>query len=145
MLFESVLVRELKIGETKQTQKKYPIIVSQTGELWRLFNNEHVELNKGYVIGYELSEDKQYKNVKEVRPLQNIWLQQALKELASKSDISKNISVSLGYAKDLTIGQVIKLEEMFDWADKIYKHITDKTNSEFDLINSSGINPKDIK
>jgi hypothetical protein len=139
MLYEYVFVKELKSGEVKTTQRKYPIIVSQSGEIWRLFNNEHVEINHAYTIGYEKSEDGQYKNIKSVIPLQNVWLQQALKEVSSKSDICKNVSVSTGYAKDLCAGGIIDPTTIFEWADKIYDYIAKKTDSEYDKINNSGI------
>ena len=142
--YTQVLVKELKSGTTKN-QKTCPIVLDQRGDQWWLFNNEKVELNHGYAFGYELSENGQFKNLKDIIPLENIFIQAALKELSSKLDITKNISVATGYAKDLTTSQIIKVENLFEWADKIYNYITTKCDVEFERINNSGINPKDIK
>ena len=144
MLHEYVFVKEIKSSETKNG-KKYPIVVAHNGDLWRLFNGEHVEINKAYVISYELSEDKQFKNIRQILPLQNVWLQQAIKEISTKTEIEKTVTVSTSYAKDLVVGGKIQLDELFLWAKQFYQYITSETTKEYDRINNSGINPKDIK
>jgi len=146
MQYEYVFVKELKVGETKQTKKTYPVVVSQSGEIWRLFNNEHVELNRPYTFGYEKSEDGQYKNIKEVIPLQNVWKQEALKELSSKSDITRNVSITITQAIQVyeQKGSGYTMNDLFSIADQIYTYVTEKTDKEYDKINNLP-SPKDIK
>jgi len=145
MLYEAILVKELKTGTIKDSNKTYPVVVDQSGNYWRLFDiQQTVELNKAYTIGFEYSENKQYKNVREIIPLCNVWKQQALKELASKSDICKNVSISVGYAKDLVIGKVIEVQKMYDFADMVYTYISQKVDAEYDKINNLP-KPKEVK
>jgi hypothetical protein len=127
MLFEYVLVKELKSGVTK-SNKNYPIVISGTGDRWNLFNGEHVELNKAYTFGYEKSEDGQYKNLRQVIPLENIFMQKALKEVANRSDLKRDVLMCLSYSKDLLVGGVIQKSELLTMADEIYKYVSEKTD-----------------
>jgi hypothetical protein len=144
---EYVFVKELKTATTKQTNKSYPIIVSHTGELWRLFNNEKVEIGKAYTISYEKSDDGQFKNVRQIIPLANIFKQQALKELSSINDIKRDVFMSLAYAKDIAVSlnqnsPEIPLEKIFNWSNQIYSYVIQKANTEYDSING---NAKEVK
>ena len=144
MQYEYVYVKELKSGQTK-TQKQYPIVISDKNERWNLFNGEHVELGKAYTFGYEFSDDKQFKNVRQIIPLANIFKMEVLKELASKSDITRNITVCLSYAKDLATAKTIDIDKMLEWSDKLYDYVTQKCDTEYDKINDVKPSPKDVK
>lgn len=125
MQFEFVLVKELKFATTKNTNKQYPVIVDQAGNIWRLFNGEQVELNKAYTFGYDLSEDKQFKNVKQIIPLANVFKIQALKEVANKNDIIRNYSIAITQSIQIfAIGQKMPTtDELFRLSTSIYDHI----------------------
>lgn len=141
-----VLVKELKSGTTKgENSKTYPIVCDQNNELWNIWQKTcPLELGKVYLFTFHVN-DKGYKDIEKITPLVNIFKQEALKEMASKSDIKKDYVMCLSYAKDLTVGNVIKIDELFNWTEKMYEYIKDKTNSEFEKINNSGINLKEIK
>jgi hypothetical protein len=105
----------------------------------------HLEVGKAYTFGWIKSDNGQFKNTRKIIPLQRVWLNEALKEVASKVDICKNVSVACGYAKDLTDNKIIEKDEMFEWSDKIYDYIHNKVEREFENIGSGIPNPKDIR
>jgi hypothetical protein len=146
MLYDYVFIKELKSGQTK-TQKQYPIVISEKGERWNLLNNEHVELGKAYTFGWEFSDNKQFKNIKQVIPLQNIFKIEALKELSSKNDITRNVSIAVTQAIQCFAieAKMPNHEDLFALSDKIYEYVSGKVDTEYDKINNSGINPKDVK
>jgi hypothetical protein len=144
MLYDLVLVKALKSGTTKESQRAYPIVVDQSGNYWRLFNGEHVELNKAYTFGYEFSEDKKFKNIKQVLPLTDVYKAAAIKELANLSDIKKDISVCLSYSVDLVVGGKLPTESLFDKTDELHSYLTKKANEEYEKLNPVP-EKKDIK
>lgn len=128
MQFEFVLVKELRSGQIKDTNKTYPIVVDQAGNFWRLFDNQQVELSKAYTFGYEFSDDKRFKNVRKIIPLSNIFQQKALKEVANRNDILRELGICTSYAIELVKTDKIKLDELFTWSDKLYDYITQKAD-----------------
>lgn len=123
-----VVITEMKTGQTKN-KSDYTYILDQDKVRWNLFNNlPKVELNKSYLFRFEI--EGEYTNVKSIEPLTNIFHQKALQEVANKSEIWRNYSVTFSYAKDLCVAGKIELGEMFNLADKIYDKFTEKTNNE---------------
>ena len=123
-----VFVKELRSGVTK-TQKPYPIVIDQDNEQWNIWNDVNLLISGSYLFTFVIN-DKGYKDIKKITPLVNVFKQKALKEVANKNDITKNLTVCLSYSKDLVIGGKIELVdlylkayEMYDWltqsADKI--------------------------
>ena len=125
-----VFVKELQSGLTKN-QKVYPVIVDQDNDKWYIFNQEvnSLHLQGSYLFTFEIN-DKGFKDIKKITPLVNIFQQKALKEVANKNDIIRNLTVCLSYSKDLVIGGKMELAdlylkayEMYDWlnenADKL--------------------------
>jgi len=123
-----VFVKELRSGVTKNG-KPYPIVCDQDNELWYIFNDVNLLISGSYLFTFAIN-DKGYKDIKKITPLVNVFKQKALKEVANKNDITKNLTVCLSYSKDMVIGGKIELVdlylkayEMYDWltqsADKI--------------------------
>ena len=125
-----VFVKELTSGLTK-TNSTYPRVRDQDNELWNIFNQNinDIHLQGSYLFTFEIN-DKGFKDIKKITPLVNIFQQKALKEVANKNDIIRNLTVCLSYSKDLVIGGKMELAdlylkayEMYDWlnenADKL--------------------------
>ncbi len=114
-----VFVKELKSGTTKNG-KPYPIVCDQDNELWNIWNPINLEVNKAYLFTFHVN-DKNFKDIDNVTPLVNIFQQKALKEVANKNDIKRDLSVALSYAKDLLIAhEVPDKTAMFSIAYEIY-------------------------
>jgi hypothetical protein len=143
LLYDPVLITQIKMGTTKNG-KDYPIGYDQSGTPWRFFHGEHIEINKGYCIGYEWDETHKYKNIQKIIPLANVWKVEVLRELASKNDITRNITVCCSYAKDLVASKDIGLDKMFEWSDKIYDYVINKVEKEYDKVGEGIPSPKDI-
>jgi hypothetical protein len=144
MLYDLVLVKTLKSGTTKETKRTYQIAIDHRGNQWHLFNGEHVELNKAYTFGYEFSEDKKFKNIKQVLPLTDVYKAAAIKEIANIMDIKKDISVCLSYSIDLVVGGKVPIESLFDKTDELHSYLTKKANEEYEKLNPVP-EKKDIK
>ena len=125
-----VFVKELTSGLTK-TNSTYPRVRDQDNELWNIFNQNinDIHLQGSYLFTFEIN-DKGFKDIKKITPLVNIFQQKALKEVANKNDIIRNLTVCLSYSKDLVFGGKMELAdlylkayEMYDWlnenADKL--------------------------
>lgn len=114
-----VFVKELKNGLTK-FQKSYPIVVDQENEQWHIFiNTPTLEIKKCYLFSF-INNDKGFKDIQKITPLVNIFQQKALKEVANKNDLIRNISIATSYSISLVVGGKIPLDDLFVWADKIY-------------------------
>jgi hypothetical protein len=125
---EAVLIKELKIEQTKNKQN-YTIVIDGYNNRWNIFNppiSMQLEINKAYVFKYEINGE--FKNVKSVETLANIFQQKALKEVANKNDIIKNYSIAISYATNLASAGTIPLDDLFVWADKIYETTTAKAD-----------------
>jgi hypothetical protein len=131
-----ILVKELKSGKTKgDTPQDYLIPVDQDNDQWHLFRQTcPIELNKVYLMTFHLNE-KGYKEVEKVTPLVNIFKAKALKEVANRNDITKNLAVATSYSIQLLVSDKIKLDELFDYSKKIYDFIQQKTDEELDKLN----------
>lgn len=122
MPIKYVIIREIKSGTTK-SNTTYPWVLDQDGVKWNLFPPlPHVEVNKAYAFHYETSGD--FNNITKIEPVINIFKAQALKELASSTEIKRDLFMSLSYSKDLVVSKSIELDKMFEWSDKIYQYIT---------------------
>jgi hypothetical protein len=115
-----VQVKEIKSGLTKG-QKVYPIAIDQDNEQWHIFNQDANSLraNTSYLFSYEIN-DKGFKDLLKVTPLTNVFHQRALKEIASRNDIVRNLGMMLSYAKDLVIADKIPLDQMYSQAYLMY-------------------------
>ena len=125
---EAVLIKELRIEQDKN-KRAYTVVIDGYNNRWNLFNppiSMKPELNKAYVFRYETSGE--YKNVKTIEPLANVFKQQALKEIANKNDVTKNYSIATSYAVQLVASGKVATDELFTWADKIYEAIAEKAN-----------------
>jgi hypothetical protein len=130
-----VFVTELKCDKTK-TGKDYSYCLDQDKVRWNFFNGEKVELQKGYVFDYEVSGE--YSNVKKITPVINVFKQEAMKDVASKNDIKRDLTTSLSYAKDLVIAKILDIGQMEAESLKLYRFI----NSESDKILAEIQTPK---
>jgi len=125
---EAVLVKELRT-EQDRNKRTYTVVIDGYNNRWNLFNPPITlkpEINKAYVFRYDINGD--FKNVKAVELLANMFKQQALKDISSKNDIIKNYSIAVSYTIQLVASGVVKIEELFTWADKIYETTMDKAN-----------------
>jgi hypothetical protein len=131
-----VFVKELRSGVTRNA-KPYPIVIDQDNEQWNIWNDVNLLINGSYLFSFVIN-DKGYKDIKKITPLVNVFKQKALKEVANKNDITKNLTVCLSYSKDLVIGEklqlgeiYIKAQEMYDWLTKTADNIMPKE----DIVN----------
>jgi len=143
---DGVLICELK-NDKDRNSRPYLVVIDGFGVRWNLFGelaNYKLTLGKGYVFKYE--RNGEFKNVKEIEPLANIFKREALKELSSKSDIIRNVSISVGQAIQCFAieNKIPNHEDLFTLSDKIYNYVTQKTNEEYDKINQLP-KPKDVK
>ncbi len=103
-------------------------VIDQDNVSWNIFSKDtKLEYNKAYLFTYFMNE-KGFDNVSKITPVTNIFHQKALKEVANRNDVVRNYSVAFSYAKDLSVADKIKLEEIFDWSDKIYNYFQEKAD-----------------
>lgn len=122
---KAVFVKEIHQAFDKNNAA-YTWILDQDNSRWNLFRiKATLEVNKGYVFVYET--EGQFQNVKEIMPLVNIFKQQALKEVASRNDIKRDLFMSVSYAKDLCVAGQVQKAELFAMAETIYTWVTEKT------------------
>ena len=123
-----VFVKEIGSGTTRNG-KQYPIIKDQDNDTWHYWGGEicPVELHKSYLFTFKVN-DAGYKDIEKISPLVNIFKQEALKEVASRNDIIRNLTVCLSYAKDMVIGKAIDMDIMYDMAFEMYQRINDKAD-----------------
>jgi hypothetical protein len=129
--------------ELDKNKRPYLSVTDGFGARWNLFGelaNTKLEIGKGYEFQYDLNGE--YKNVKKIEKLDNIFKQVALKELANRSDFTKNMGISTSYAIELCKADKIKLEELFTWSERINKFIQNFADNEMAKINPDN---KEIK
>jgi hypothetical protein len=124
-----ILVKELKSNQTKgDNPKTYPVIYDQDGDQWHIFNPScQMELNKVFLMTYKLNE-KGFKDIEKITPLVNLFKTKALKEVANRNDLKRDLFMSLSYSKDLLIADKIKPDEIFTKADEIFAWINTQTD-----------------
>ena len=124
-----VYVKELKSGLTR-TNKVYPIIIDQDNEQWNIWNQDvnNILINSCYLFSFIIN-DRGFKDIEKITPLVNIFQQKALKEVASRNDIIRNLTVCLSYSKDMVVGGVLELDKIYDMTNQMYQFITDKVDS----------------
>ena len=123
-----VFVKELSSGTTKGG-KSYPVVTDQDNEKWNIWlDGANLELQKSYLFTFVLN-DKGFKDIQKITPVINIFHQKALKEVASRNDIVRNLTVCLSYAKDMFIAGVIGKEMIFDEAMEMYQWINKEADS----------------
>lgn len=128
--FKFVFVKEIHDAKTAKGSAYY-YFLDHENVRWNIFPEkirERLEPKKGYIIEFEKLGE--FNNLITIRPAINKLLEQAGKELANKNDIIRNFTVCMSYSKDLAVAQLIKLDEIENWANKFYKSIMDKANSE---------------
>lgn len=110
--------------------KPYWKITDQENQVWHIFRSEIQTffVGKSYLFTYELNE-KGFPDISKITLLANVFKQAALKEVSNKNDVVRNLAVSMSYAKDLAVGKLITLEEMFKWSDSIYDYFQNKATS----------------
>lgn len=110
-----VFVKELRSPTTK-SGSTYTQILDQDNKTWNLFKDfGFIELQKSYLVNFEMN-DKGFEDVKKITPLVNVFQQKALKEIASRNDIVRNLSTCVSYSKDMVIGGVLEMSALYDKA-----------------------------
>jgi len=144
MPIKYVIIKEIKSGTTKNGST-YPWILDQEGIRWNLFPPlPQVTINKAYAFHFE--QNGEFCNVKKIEPIINIFKAEVLKELASKNELQKQISICLSYATSLSANGIIEPDKILEWSDKFYDYSTQKCDSEYEKINNPAIpSPKDVK
>lgn len=103
-----------------KNNKPYTRILDQDGQSWAFFRQEiQFQIGKSYLFTYSLNE-KGFPTVEKITPLVNIFVQQALKEVANKNDIKRDLFMSCSYAKDMVCAGKLEATEMFATAESIY-------------------------
>jgi hypothetical protein len=126
MPIKYVIIKELKSGNLK-AGGTYPYVLDQENIRWNLFAPlPHVELNKAYAFTYETKGE--FSNVIKIEPVVNIFKTQALKDIANRNDIQRNIMMCLAYSKDLAIAQITKSEELYTKAIEMLDWVNKKTD-----------------
>jgi hypothetical protein len=126
-----IFVKAIEQGIDRK-QKPYLKTTDQDNVIWYLFNQDaRVEVNKAYLFTFATN-DKGFTDIQKITPGVRIFHQKALKEVTNKNDIWRNFSVSFSYAKDLVVGNQIKLDDIFAWSDKIYEYLQTKTDKIFE-------------
>ena len=130
-----IVIKELKTGTTKKEPvKNYPIVIDQDGEQWAIWNQScPLDLNKVYLFRFEVN-DKGYNDIRQIEPLVNIFKAKVAQEMASKSEIKRDLFMSLSYSKDLLSSDKLPIDQLFTYSDTIYNYISSK---------AEGLMPKD--
>ena len=124
-----VFVKELTSGVTK-SNATYPKVRDQDNEVWNLFNGVNINdlhIQGSYLFTFEINE-KGFKDIKKITPLTNLFQQKALKEVSSKNDIIRNLTVCLSYSKDLVIGGKQDLGEIYLMAFQMYNWLNENAD-----------------
>ena len=123
-----VFVKELSSGLTK-TNSTYPVVKDQDNERWNIFNQNinDLHIQGSYLFTFEINE-KGFKDIKKITPLTNLFQQKALKEVSSKNDIIRNLTVCLSYSKDLVIGGKQDLGEIYLMAFQMYNWLNENAD-----------------
>lgn len=120
---DAIVIKEIK-NEVDKNKRPYLSVVDGYNNRWYLFG-ELAKINfdakKAYLFKYEVNGE--YKQVRSVELLSNVFKVQALKELASKSEIKKDLFMSVSYAKDMVVGGVLEPQSMMQKAKEIYDFI----------------------
>ena len=114
-----------------KNQKPYVKITDQEGQVFNIFGAQmNYEVGKCYLFTYTLN-DKGYPNIERAVPLVNIFKQEALKEIANKNDVIKHYSIAITQSIQVMAAgghSSFTSDELFAWADDIYKHVNDKAD-----------------
>jgi len=128
-----VYVAELKTGRSDKSTTPWTQCVDQNGEVWNLFHTKiKVEHQKSYLFTFHINE-KGYKEIENITPVVNLFVQKAIQEVASRNDIKHDLFISVSYAKDMVVGGVLEPQNMLSKSIEIYDFI----NSEADKIMAS--------
>lgn len=103
----------------------YRKVTDQSGENWNIFSRFKdfpLEAGKAYLINY--TQEGKYPEISEIRRLENVFMQAAVKQVSNANDVIKNRSVSMSYAVNLCIGGKIDLPQLEAQADKILEYVT---------------------
>ena len=122
-----VFVKELKSGVTKGG-KPYPIVSDQNNEQWFIWTEANLVISGTYLFTYIIN-DKGFKDIKKITPLTNVFKQEALKEVANKNDIIRNLTVCLSYSKDLVIAERLQTENIYTNALTMYNWLNETANN----------------
>ena len=124
-----VFVKELTSGLTK-SNAIYPKVRDLDNEVWNLFNGVNINdlhIQGSYLFTFVINE-KGFKDIKKITPLTNLFQQKALKEVSSKNDIIRNLTVCLSYSKDLVIGGKQDLGEIYLMAFQMYNWLNENAD-----------------
>jgi len=133
---DGVLVKELKTDLDKN-KRNYQIVIDGFNCRWNLFgelSNYKLQIGKGYLFKYE--RNGEYKNVREIEPLSNIFEVRALEKMANISEYKKDVGVALRFSTDLIIGGKLELNELYTKTDEILDYLNKKAES---------LMPKEVK
>lgn len=109
-----VFVKELKTPNDKNG-KPYTQVIDQNRQTFNFFKGEKFDLGKAYLFTFTLN-DRGYPEVTETKAVVNIMYEKALKEVASRNDIVRNLSTCVSYSKDMVIGGVLEMSALYDKA-----------------------------
>ena len=106
----------------------YIQVLEVDGTTWNVFPNIYnapIEANKAYLFTFDKNE-KGFNDIKLIKPVVNIFKEKAMREIANKGEFFRHYSVCLSYAKDLVLGDKIKIDDLFMYAESIYTELNDK-------------------
>ena len=122
-----VFVKEVR--QQTKNEKSWLQVIDQDAVSWNVFLKDAViEADKAYMFSYEIDKERGWYNLKKVTPVVNIFHQQAIREVTNKNDVVRHYSVAMAYSKDLVVGGKIPLENMFEWADRIFEKFQSKAD-----------------
>lgn len=122
-----VFVKELKSPKDKNG-KDYLQVIDQSNQSFFFFKGEKFDLGKAYLFTFTLN-DRGFPDVSETKPLVNIFQQRALKEVASRNDIFRNLSVCYSYAHDYVNNGTLEMAQVNDKTLEIYQFLNENTDN----------------
>ena len=133
---DGVLVRGLST-DYDRNKRPYQVVTDGYNCRWNLFGelaSYKLQLNKGYLFKYE--RNGEFKNVKVIEPLANIFEVRALEKLANISEYKKDVGVALRFTTDLIIGGKLELNQLYEKTNEILEYLNKKAES---------LMPKEVK
>jgi hypothetical protein len=124
---EYIFVKTIEKPKDKNG-KEYTKIIDHLNKQWFLFRSDFTfEVNKCYDLSYELNE-KDFPLITKITPLKNLFQEKALREVANKNDITKNLAVATSYAVTLIANGMATLEDLEKVSLRIYEFIQSKSD-----------------
>lgn len=128
---DAVLITELRNDKDKN-QRPYLVVIDGYKERWNLFGEfakADLKVGKAYLFRYE--RNGEFRNLTSIEPLDRIFVQQALKEVANKNDIMREFTMLVAYSKDLVTAGKIELPDLLPTAKNLYQDINNFVEAEY--------------